>query len=170
MGVLETVETKIEPLFKGAPSLSDASRNTLVGIWPVLALVFGVIQLFAAAGLWNLIEAAERIGLFKSYYAYAPTLVSESDKTMIYIAIVILLVDALILLMAYPNLKKRQRHGWNLLFLGMLLNVGYAVTNLFISTRGFSSFLLSMTGSIVGLYLLYQIKGKYGSVKNATEK
>jgi hypothetical protein len=66
-----------------------------------------------------------------------------------------------ILLMAYPHLVKRARRGWDLLFLGSLLNVVYSLVSVFIDGRGFSNFLLSLVGSAIGFYLLFQIKDRY---------
>src|SRR5690606_18773161 len=86
---------------------------------------------------------------------------SGTDKTIIYVGIAILLVDAAILLMAYPHLVKRARRGWELLFLGSLTNVAYSVVTVFIDGRGFGTFLLSLIGSAIGFYLLFQIKDRY---------
>ena len=166
MDFIKKIEEKLAALFKGLPDLKDGSREALVGAWPWIALVFGILQLFAAWALWGLVRAAESIlGEYSRYYVNYPEALSGAEKFVIYLGIVVLLVDAVILLMAYPELKKRARRGWELLFLGALLNVAYSFVSLFIHERGFGSFLFSLLGSAVGFYLLFQVRGKYGSVK-----
>jgi hypothetical protein len=167
MGVVKKIESKLAEVFKGTPNLSDSSRETLVGAWPWIALVFGVLQLLAAWALWNLLRFADTVVNYSSFYVEYPSTVSSSDRVIIYLGIVVLLVDAAILLMAYPELKKRVRRGWDLLFLGALINLAYSVLSLFIHGRGFGSFIFSLVGSAIGFYLLFQVRGKYGSVKTS---
>jgi hypothetical protein len=64
--------------------------------------------------------------------------------------------------MAYPALVKRERRGWDLLFLGSLLNVLYSVVTIFINGRGMGSFLSGLIGSALAFYLLFQVREKYG--------
>ena len=165
MGVLKNLEKQLEGVFKAAPKLPKDSKESLAKIWPILALVFGILQLLAAGLLWGLIgninrylDTANTISL---YYIGAPTAYTAADKTWIYVGIAVLLVDAVILLMAYPHLVKRARRGWDLLFIGSLVNVAYSIVSLFIADRGISSFLFGLIGSAVGFYLLFQVKPLY---------
>ncbi|HTE22778.1 MAG TPA: hypothetical protein VK674_07140 [Candidatus Limnocylindria bacterium] len=167
MGTVKKLEDKLEAFFKGAPPLPDSSREALAGVWPWIALVFGMLQLFGAWALWNLVRAAESVFEYGSFYVNYPAAVSSSDKSIIYVGIGVLVADAVILLMAYPELKKRSRRGWHLLFLGALINAAYSVLSLFIHGRGAGTFVFSLIGSAVGFYLLFQVRGKYGSVKSS---
>lgn len=169
--VFKKLENKIGQFFKGLPPLPESSRESLVGVWPWIALLFGVVQVVAAWALWNLIQVADRVGmLYGSFYAKYPAAISDTDRFIIYIGIVVLLVDAAILFLAYPELKRRKRRGWSLLLLGVLLNVVYSVVSLFIARRGAGSFIFSLLGSAVGFYLLYQIKDKYNVGKSKRVK
>lgn len=160
MELVKKAEKTMEGWFKSAPKISDSGKESLAKAWPWIALVFGVLQLWAAWVLWDLLRLANRVdnllGSYLTNYAY-----SGKDKLFIYLGLAVLVADAVILLMAYPHLKKRVARGWHLLFLGALLNVAYAVVNLFISTRGFGSFLLSLLGSAIGFWLLFQVKDKF---------
>jgi hypothetical protein len=162
---IKKLEDKIAPFFKDLPALPGSSRESLVKAWPWIALVFGVLQLFAAWALWNLIRAAQVAVGYGSLYIRHPYAMSGTDRLVSYAGIGFLLVDAVILLKAYPELKKRSRRGWELLFLGLCLNVVYSVVSLFISGRGVGSFIFSFIGSGVGFYLLFQVRSKYGSTK-----
>lgn len=169
MTALKQLESTIGGLFKGAPSLPESSKKSLVGAWPWIALIFGVLQLLAALGLWNLVRYVERISEVGStlslYYTGQSVGLSSFDKTVVYFAIAVLVVDAVILLKAYPELKKRTSRGWDLLFLGAFINAVYAVVSLFIDDRGVGSFIFSVIGSAIGFYLLFQVKDKYHTAK-----
>ena len=170
MDVVRKIDKKIEGVFKDLPALPNSSRESLANIWPWVALVFGIIQLFAAWSLWRLMSVADDVSLrYGSFYVNYPDTISGSARFMAYLGIAVLLIDAVILLLAYTPLKKRERRGWDLLLLGALLNIGYSVVSLFIHNRGLGSFIFSLLGSAVGLYLLYQVKGKYGSVKSSSK-
>jgi hypothetical protein len=75
--------------------------------------------------------------------------------------VAVLAVEAVILLLAFPKLQKRQRAGWDLLFLGALINVVYAVLQIFTYQRGVGSFIMSLIGSALGFYLLLEVKSKF---------
>ncbi len=165
MIVVKKLETQIGGLFKSAPPLSEKSKKSLVNAWPVIALIFGVIQLFAAWSLWGLTRYVDRLNdvtnTLSMYYTGRVAGLTSFDKTLIYLALIVLVLDAAILLMAYPELKKKSKAGWDLLFIGSLINLAYAVVSIFIDDRGFTSFLFSLLGSAVGFYLLFQVKDHY---------
>jgi hypothetical protein len=168
---LQQIEDMLADLFKGFPKLSKSSRDTLVGVWPWLALVLGIMQLFAAWALWGMLKTSDSIiGTYSSFYVNYPDAINGFDRLMVYMGIGVLVVDGVVLLKAYPALKKRLMMGWRLVFLGSLLNVAYAVVSLFILGRGVTSFIMSTVGSGVGLYLLFQVRGAYGAVKAAKKK
>lgn len=160
MTSLKSIETKLQDVFKGLPPLPNNAKESLVKAWPWIALVFGILQLLAAYSLWRLTSFVERLNTLVTYYTAASPL-SATDKMVIYLGVIVLLVDAVILLMAYPHLKTRNRRGWDLLFLGALINVAYGVVQIFISGRGVGSFVFSLIGSTVGFYLLFQVQDKY---------
>lgn len=169
MTALKQLESTIGGLFKNAPALPESSKKSLVGAWPWIALIFGVLQLLAAWGLWSLVRYAERINEVGStlslYYTGQAAGLSSMDKTVIYLAIAVLVIDGVILLMAYPELKKKTSKGWDLLFLGSVINAVYAVVSLFIDDRGVGSFIFSVLGSAIGFYLLFQVRDKYHTSK-----
>jgi hypothetical protein len=165
MKVVNQADAIIEPLFKGAPKLSDKAKDTLASWWPWIALVFGVIQLLAAWALWRLASVTNALTDYANQVSRALTGksagISSYDKTMIYIGVILIAVDAVILLMAFPKLQKRLKAGWDLLFLGALVNLAYAVFSIFINGRGFGSFIGSLIGSAIGFWLLYQVKDRF---------
>lgn len=165
MGTIKQLETKIGGLFKSAPPLPESSKKSLVNAWPWIALVFGMLQVLSALGLWGIISTANKAvdiaNTYAIYYTGQSVALSGADKTAIYLAVILLVVNAVVLLKAYPELKKRTIKGWDLLFLSLLINLAYSVTTVFIDGRGISSFIFSLAASVAGFYLLFQVKDKY---------
>lgn len=165
MELVNKLEKQMEGIFKDLPALPKNAKDTLVSALPWIALVFGVLQLLAALGLWRLVSATnvfidyandlnQSLGVSAIGY-------SSADKVVIYGGILILLVDAVILLMAFQPLGKKLKRGWDLLFLSTLINVVYAFTQIFISGRGVGSFIVSLVFSAIGFYFLYQVRELY---------
>ncbi len=161
MEMVKNAEKSLEGLYKGAPKLPNNAKESLVKVWPWLALIFGVLQLLAAWGLYDLTRAVSRVSTYFGTVLDVNIGYSGKDKFFIYLGIVVLVVDAVIMLKAYPKLVKRVKSGWDLLFLGSLLNVAYSLVNLFIRGRGMGDFFMSLVGSAIAFYLLFQVKDKY---------
>jgi len=175
MAFLQSAEKQVGGLFKGMPQMSKQSKESLVNAWPLIALVIGVLQLWAAWILWQAASWVDRLSDFANQiavYTGGHAGISSTDKTIMYLGIILLVVDAVILLMAYPQLKARARRGWDLLFLGSLIYAVYAVVTLFMARNGgVGSFIFNLLGSGVGFYLLFQVRELYkGGTPNPTKQ
>ncbi len=166
MTAIQSLEKKLADVFKGAPKLPENVKATLVRVWPYIALVAGLVQLFVALSFYNVTRLVVgpaldyEKGLFIT--TSGRTLGPQGfDRTLIYLAIFTLLVDAVIMLMAYPKLQQKSKKGWDLLFLAAVINVGYAVMALFLYSGGIPNFIASLIGSAAGFYLLFQVREKY---------
>ncbi len=173
MAGLKKIEDSAAKIFKDLPQLPESTKEGLANVWPWLALIGGILQLMAAWALWRLASWADRVtDLAKSisvYYSGYTAGPSSFDKTIIYVGAAILVVEAVIMLMAFPKLQKRQRGGWDLLFLAGLINLVYGVVQIFTFERGIGSFVMSLIGSAVVFYLLFQVREKFGG-KTTTPK
>lgn len=174
MEVVKKAEKQLEGLFKGMPQLSDSARETLADFWPWLALIGGLLQLWTAWVLYALtkvatsyLDAINSLSLTYTGQNVGPT---GFDKTLIYIGLLTLVVDAVLLLMAFPHLQKRARRGWDLLFLAALINLVFAVLQLFTYGRGVGSFIGSLIGSFIGFYFLFQVRSKFGGKSSSAPK
>lgn len=163
---LDQAEKTLAGWLKNAPNMSDSARESLAKAWPWIALVFGVLQILTALGLTEALRRSERVlteysNIYSEFTNGASIGLSTADRAVIYLGVAVLLVDGVILLMAYNPLKKRERRGWDLLFLAALINVGYGVVSVFIDSRGIGSLLWSLIGSGIGFYLLFQVQNKF---------
>jgi len=171
MEMVRKVEDKLADLFKDLPALPKNVKETLAQVWPWLALIFGLLQVAAAWGLWRLMDTIQQVDQAYGYlaqYVQITDPISSTDKVFIWVGIAVLIVNAVILLMAFAPLKARLRKGWDLIFLGALLNVVYSVISIFIEGRGFGTFVVSLLGSAVTFYLLFQVREKFGGKQPAT--
>lgn len=175
MGALQKLEDQLAQLFKDLPAIPKSAKDWLVQYWPYIALVIGILQLVSAAILWTAITAAtpylDQANRFSQQLygvGYAPVY-SATDKMFFYIAIGLLVVNAVIFLLAYKPLTKKLKKGWDLLFLAALLEIVYGVAQIFMPGYGPGSFLMTAIATVLGLYLLFQIRDRY-TTKNTQKK
>lgn len=169
--IVKKIDIHLEKIFKNVQHLSDQNRELIVQSWPTMALVFGAIQAYWAWVLWGFTRYTfPDPEFYNNIYASYPDVLNGAERFAFYLGIAILVLEAVILLMAYNGLKARARRGWDLLFVAMLLNTASAVASLFISRRGMASFVFGMLSSVIGFYLLYEIRGKYGFIKSTKSK
>lgn len=165
MGLVDQSEETVSGLYKSAPSLSESGREWFVKALPWISLVFGLFQLIGAYWLWQLTHVTAAFKAFINSLNVSGANIhiglSVGDKLVIYLAAVVLIIDGILLLMAFPKLKLRTKKGWELLFLGTLLNLLYAVVALFVHNRGIGASIESLLGSAISFYILFQVKGKY---------
>lgn len=169
MGALQKLEDQLGQLFKDLPALPKGAKDLLVQWWPYLALIIGVLQLFAAWSLWQLanwsnalVDYANRLGQYAPGYTAG---YSATDKMIIYVGLALLVINGVLFLMAFSPLTKKLKRGWDLLFLASAINVVYAIVQVFMASRGIFSFITSLIGSAIGFYLLFQIRDRYSSSK-----
>lgn len=174
MELVHKAEKALEPLFKGLPSLPKDAKKALAGITTWAALIGGVLQLLAA---WWLYDAASKVDEIADWVntwsaAYGGDTTTAGLTFWVWAGIAVLVVDAIILLMAFPKLKAGKKAGWDLLFLGALINVAYGVVSLFIdgSRGGVGSLIGALIGSAIGFYLLFQVREHFGGKAMASSE
>lgn len=130
----------LEGWFSKLPPLSLDVRKRLVHIAPILALVFGILGVVGSIGS----------GLI------SPLLIFFGGPKEAMGGIVfslLALASSVLVLCAYPSLKKYKQRGWTFLFWSQILSI---VGSVFQSVS-----LVGIVIGLFGLYLLYQIKSLY---------
>jgi hypothetical protein len=173
MDALRKLEDALAGVFKNAPALPAKSKQTLAEIWPWLALVFGILQLAAAYSLYRLGHTVNALADYANQFstAFGGDRIAPRLGLFYWLGLAVLVLDGVILLVAYSGLKNRsKRHGWNLIFLSALLNLAYGVLIAFDGAFGGLSRLVgAVIGSAIAFYLLFQVRELYkdGAVKAA---
>lgn len=175
---LEPLETNLNDLFvKKSPALPAGGKKALVQYLPWINLVLGVLTLYAVWVLWHWAHYANALINYANSIsaAYgAGSVVSPVTNRMglgIWLGLLVLLVEALLYIAAFPGTRDRKKAGWDLMFYAALVNVVYGAVIMFTDYGGgLTSFLVNLVVSAFGLYLLFQIRPKYLSVAPAKAK
>lgn len=164
MDSLRKLETRLDIIFvKDAPALPSNAKRAIVAYLPYINMVLGIFTLLIAWGLYQAAHTANQLigstsGTLNVYGAQ----VTVSHLTFtVWLALVVLVIEALIFIAAFPATKARRKAGWDLLFYAFLINVAYGIVAAFTDYGGIGRLLSSLIGSGVGLYLLFQIRDQY---------
>lgn len=170
MGVLDKLEAQLDVwLNKQAPiKLPASGRKSLAGAMWWIALVVGVLQLWAVWTLWHLGHFVEQLVTYNNYvnatYGYAAPGVHLG--LFYWLSLFVLAADAVLLLLAAPRLKQMQKGGWDLLFYGVLLNAAYAILRLFTDVGdSFGDFIGAAIGTVLGAFFLFQVRDYFVGTK-----
>ena len=165
MAQLDKLETTLDDMLnKKAPfKIPEDGRKTLAGALWWLALIFGVLQLWSAWALWNVAHIADPLVDYANSIsaAYGVGPVVNSLGFFYYLALAVIAAVGIVSLLAAPGLKAMKKSGWNLLFYAMLVNVAYGVVILFEHYGGFGDMLAAFVSSLIGAYLLFQVRSQF---------
>lgn len=170
--LLTKLEKALEPVFKGLPPLPKNAKEWLVKAWPILAIIFGLLQILAAWSLWHVGHTVNSLVDYSNELSrvYGTGVTVHSLGLFYWLSLVVLVLEGAIFLLAYPGLKARRKVGWNMLFLGTIINVLYGIIAMLDSSYGGVGKLISMViGSAIALYLLYQVRSFYNDKKPSVD-
>jgi len=165
MAAIKQLKDALNDIFVNkAPKLPSSAKKLIVEWLPWINLVLGILTLWMAWALWNWAHVAN--GLID----YANTLsraygggevVSSRMSVGIWLGLIVLVIEAVLYLAAFPRTKARKKSGWDLLFYAAIVNVVYGAVVFFTAYGGFSNLLGTLIGTTIGLYLLFQIRSSY---------
>lgn len=142
---LATLETTLDTyLVDKAPRIPDNWREILVKVIPWINLVFFILTLPIILALFGLGAIAT------PFLLMAGEVGSTGGMTL---ALAVLAVSWVLEGMAIPGLFKRSRRGWTLVYISAIINGVYNLLTL--------NIIGAVLGTLVGLYLLFQVKGYY---------
>ena len=167
MEALRPLEEKMAEVFKGVPQLSNSVRKTLGDILPWLALIGGILQVWSAFSLWRLYDQVDEVvdGLNDWARTFGVDTNTHDAGVFFWVSLVMLAVVGVLLLVAFPALRQRQKKGWDLVFLTGVINIVVAFLYLFMDSYyrgGVGSFIMTLVFSAVSFYLLFQVRGEFG--------
>lgn len=166
MELLNKLESALAGLYKPAPKLSQTAKKNLVSWWPIIALVFGVLQLLAAVMLWNWGRDVNKVAdVFNAYLGTSGVI--HNLGFMYWLSLIVLVIDGLLLLAAYKGLAARSKAGWNLLFYSALLNVVYGVFSAFNDYGSVGGMVVQIVVSVIVLYFVFGVRDQYSGARSA---
>lgn len=165
MAALDNLEKSLEGVFvKSAPKLPEGGKRVLVQWLPWINLVAGVLTLWSVYALWHWAHLANGLVNYVNQLSaiYGGTSVDIHRLTAtVWLGMIILAVEGVLFLMAFPATRARTKKGWDLMFYALLVNLVYGVVVIFTDYGGVGNFIGYLIGSVIGLWLLFQIRGKY---------
>lgn len=163
MSAFPSLEKSLDNIFvKELPGLPKNVIEFIVKYLPYINLVLGVLTLLAALSLWQWAHVANSLIDYANSVskAYGGGTISTSRMSfMLWLSLIMLFVEAAIYIIAFAPTKARKKSGWDLLFYALLINVVYGVLMIF--GRGIGDLFLSLIGTAIGLYFLFQIRSSY---------
>ena len=144
MGALENL---LAPIFAKAPHLPEGGRKVIGQIAPWLALVFGILGLFA------IVSAGSMMSVFALSAVFAGV-----DYALLYLALLVGLISSILDLLAFKPLTAYKKRGWNFLFYATVLSALATIVNLIF---GYGYGLGNILGLLIGFWLLFEIRGLY---------
>jgi hypothetical protein len=145
---MAALEHWMAPLFEKAPHIPHGGRETLVKIAPWLALIAGILGLY---GLFM-------VGALGSLLSFSFPGSGLYQASMV-VSLVAGLLAAVLNLLAFSPLQKKQKKGWNFLFYGMVITIIAALLNAFV---GYGSGLLgTLIGALIGFWLMFEVRSYY---------
>lgn len=163
--MLDKLESSLSDLYtKNTPKLSVKTRDTLVEWAPWVTLVFGILSLLSAYWLWHWAHVANSIINYTNNLVRSLGINQVAANRFgfgVWLALIVVTIEALLYLAAYSGLKARHKTGWNFIFYAALINIVYGVVVLFTNYGGVGNFIGALVGSAIGLYFLFQIRPAY---------
>jgi hypothetical protein len=173
MGPLDALETALVGVSKQLPQIPKNAKKTIADIVPWLVLLGGIVSLWSAWALWSWARVANVYADWANSLsaAYGTPIVSTNRFTIgIWIALLVVVVEAILFFVSFPALRAYKKSGWNILFIVSFINIVYGIVMLFTNYGGISSLFFSLIGTAIGWYLLFQVREVYLSKKVAPAK
>lgn len=145
LGQLETMLD--EYLGKKAPAMPENIKETLVSFAPYLAII-GIV--FSLPAIFAILGIGAMMGPFSAFLGASYMM---SYGVGYYVGIVGLIISAVLDGLAIPGLFKRSMGAWRLMFYSSLVT--------FVASVLQGSFGSALLGGVIGLYILFQVKGMY---------
>ena len=163
--IIDKLAKMLEPLYKATPPLPKNVNDWFAKAWPILALIVGILELLSAWSLWHVGHLVNTVVNYTNALnsAYGTSVTVNYHLGFFYwLSLISLAVTGIIFIVAYPGLKARRKTGWNMLFLGAVVNVVYGIFAAFDSGYGGpGKLILTLIGSAIGFYFLYQVRSYY---------
>jgi hypothetical protein len=121
-----------------------------------ISLLAAIAALYSAITLWQWGHPSVRLSNAVTY-----TTVHVHLGLFYYMAIGSMAVAALLLLVAAPSLKPLKKSGWNQAYYALLAQALTAVLLLFANGGGLIDSLSAAVVTIIGVYLLFEVRGSF---------
>lgn len=171
MEFVKKLETTLAGWYKQVPfHLPAGGRKWLSeNVW-WLVLIGAVLSalgiIVSVQAYWWGQQVIDRYRDVSLYYGVGQVTNTTMDMTAVWVGVVFYVAVILLEVMAISPLKNRQKKGWNLLFMAMLVGAVAAVVSAVLALN-FSSLISTAVGLVIGGYFLFEIHDSYSAARAA---
>ena len=161
--LLVPVEKSLSKFYtENTPKLPKNFTKPLVEYLPWINLFIGAITLLAAFSLWGAATVTNSVINYSNNLGVSTT--TNKLNAIVWIGLIVLFLEAALFIASFSPTKNKKKSGWDLLFYAAVVNLIYGVVIAFSSLGGVFSLILSIIGTAIGLYFLFQICLLYTSL------
>ena len=149
------LEKWLDDAYKKFPlQLPEGARKWLTDNAWWLVLIGGVLMLWGTWAFWQ-------AGHYVSDLARSVGVDTSQDLGfMWYIALLAMLLQAVLYLIAVPKLKNHQKSGWNLVFYASLVSVVMGLIYIFVPNYA-GNIVGVILGAAISWFFLFQVRSKF---------
>jgi len=122
-------------------------KDVIVKIAPWITLIIIIISIPAVLSLFGL---GTLLGGMNPIVPYG-------FSARYYVGLIVLTVQVILMIMAFSPLKNRELKGWKYIYYSELVSGVYAL----LTSYSVGSFIWSIIGTAIGLYIIFQVKSYY---------
>ena len=158
---MQQLVATLQPYFttKAPYQLPEEWRQNIVRVAPWVVLIGGIITVLIG---WPLLLLAFGLSaLF--FYAYG-------GMMWVWLSLAMLIVQGILLFLAYPGLKAYKLQGWNYAFYGALISAVYGIVQWLANPSNVLGLVWTAVGVVLELFILFQVRDYYTGAKKITTK
>lgn len=167
--MFQTIEQRLLKLAKGAPHLPKTARTTLANNMWWIALVGAVLMLVTLVFQIDALSTITKIS--NSLLAVVVPQATLMWTTIRIVLVMILIVGVgIALAVAAKPLQKKQKKGWVMLFVALLVSALIVIVNTVLSLNVgsfFMNLILGGLGVLIAGYFIFEVHGEFAHVEKS---
>lgn len=147
---------QVEAPFRQLPHIPAGVSRFLANLMPWASILVGLFSLFSVLALTPLIFGASTlINSLSVMVDSTPYLIGNINPIYYVLSAVLLLMDGLLLLVAFPALRRKELRGWALVFWS---NVVSSIHTLVGMAFAGDEIVTGLLGILIAFYVLFEVK------------
>lgn len=149
---MAALEAWLAPIFANFPHLPQGGRQFVATVAPWLALIFGILGVLGAAMAAMAMTVAVPVAVIGGVMRGAQW------SAFMLINLALGCISAVLNILAFSPMRHHKKTGWNFLFYAVTISAISSIIATLFTYGG----LWGLLWSVVGYWLLFEIRGMYG--------
>jgi hypothetical protein len=164
---LKKIEETVASWIKPIPHLPTNGRKWLAENFWWLVLIGVILMGMSAIAMLNVLSLfGNSMNYMMSWYA--PAALTGWVYFVTFVSLIFLVIQIVLMSMAINPLKMMKKHGWDLMFLVLLVSTASMIVNFFInynSLNPITSLLVGVIAFVIDAYLLFEVRSYFIKAK-----